>query len=142
MTEAFTGSCFCGAVQIEVAGAPEEMGYCHCQSCRSYSGGPVSTFLLYKAANVRVTSGEEFVGRFMKTTMSDRQFCKRCGGHLMTHHPSLGLTDVRPSVVPGIAFKPSVHLNYAETVWPMPDGLPKLRDFPAQVGGSGEILPE
>jgi hypothetical protein len=35
-----------------------------------------------------------------------------------------------------------VHLNYAETVLPMRDGLTKLKDFPAEIGGSGKILPE
>ncbi|HJS61620.1 MAG TPA: GFA family protein, partial [Pseudolabrys sp.] len=29
-----------------------------------------------------------------------------------------------------------------ETVLPMKDGLPKLRDFPAAAGGSGETMPE
>ena len=33
------GSCFCGAVKLEVIGSPEAMGYCHCSSCRSWSGG-------------------------------------------------------------------------------------------------------
>jgi len=27
-------------------------------------------------------------------------------------------------------------------VLPMKDGLPKLKDFPAELGGSGEQLPE
>jgi hypothetical protein len=42
------GECFCGAVQIEVSGEPEGMGYCHCQSCRSWSGGPVNAFTLWR----------------------------------------------------------------------------------------------
>jgi hypothetical protein len=25
------GRCFCGAIAIEVTGAPEAMGYCHCR---------------------------------------------------------------------------------------------------------------
>ena len=29
------GHCFCGAVEIEVNGAPEAMGYCHCNACGS-----------------------------------------------------------------------------------------------------------
>jgi len=29
------GRCFCGAVEVEVTGQPEAMGYCHCGSCRS-----------------------------------------------------------------------------------------------------------
>jgi hypothetical protein len=33
-----------------------------------------------------------------------------------------------------------VHLNYAEAVMPVKDGVVKLRDFPAQVGGSGEVM--
>ena len=41
-----------------------------------------------------------------------------------------------------MALKPVVHLNYAETVLPMKDGLPKLKDFPVETGGSGELLPE
>jgi hypothetical protein len=41
-----------------------------------------------------------------------------------------------------VAFAPAVHLNYAEAVLPMKDGLPKLRDFPAAAGGSGETVPE
>ena len=137
-----TGSCFCGAVGIEVTGAPLEMGYCHCSSCRSYSGGPMSAFILWKSEKVRVTRGAESLGRFNKTGMSDRQFCKECGGHMMTRHPSLGVTDVRAGVISGIAFAPVVHLNYAETVLPIKDGIAKLRDFPAQVGGSGEVLPD
>lgn len=133
MTEIHKGTCFCGAVEIEVKGAPDEMGYCHCSSCRSYSGAPVSAYLLWRAENVRVVRGADLLGRFQKTELSDRQFCKRCGGHIMTRHPALGLTDVRPPVIPSIAFKPSLHLHYAETVLPMNDGLPKLPGFPAGV---------
>jgi hypothetical protein len=46
-------------------------------------------------------------------------------------------------VLPTLAFKPTAHLNYEETVLPMKDGLPKLKDFPAApIGGSGETLTE
>ena len=104
------------------------MGYCHCRSCRSYSGDPVNAYsILWKAENVRVTKGKMFLVEFKKTEMSDRQFCTRCGGHIMTHHPTFGLTDVRAAVLPAIVFKPVVHLT---TVLPMKDGLPKLKDFP------------
>ncbi|TIT80354.1 MAG: hypothetical protein E5W56_10400 [Mesorhizobium sp.] len=58
------GGCFCGAVEIEVHGSAEAMGYCHCSSCRSWSA------------------------------------------------------------------------------LPMKDGLPKLKDFPAELGGSGVSVPE
>jgi len=60
----------------------------------------------------------------------------------MTNHPQLGLVDVYAATLPTLAFKPGVHVNYAETVLPMQDGLPKLKDFPAELGGSGETLAE
>lgn len=136
------GSCFCGAVKIEVAGEPEGMGYCHCKSCRSWSGGPINTFTLWKPENVRVTAGEDHVATFNKTPASDRKYCSLCGGHLMTGHPGLGLIDVFAPTVPTIAFKPGVHINYAETVLPMKDGLPKFKDFPGAFGGSDQLMPE
>jgi hypothetical protein len=139
---AHEGMCFCGAVKIEADGSPEAMGYCHCRSCRSWSGGPVNAFTLWKPEAVRVTSGEDLVATFQKTERSLRQYCSKCGGHLMTSHPSLGLVDVYAATLPALAFVPSVHINYAETVLPMKDGLRKLKDFPAEFGGSGEFVEE
>ncbi len=94
------GECFCGAVKVEVSGEPEGMGYCHCRSCRSWSGGPVNAFTLWKPDAVRITAGAEHVGMYQKTPVSQRQYCKLCGGHLMTHHPPLGLVEVFAATLP------------------------------------------
>lgn len=139
---AHIGSCFCGAVKVEVTGSPVAMGYCHCNSCRSWSAAPVNAFSLWKPEDVRVTSGAEHVATFQKTKMSKRQYCKKCGGHLMNSHPPIGLVDVYAATIPTLKFVPSVHVNYSETVLPMRDGLPKLKDFPAELGGSGVAVPE
>jgi hypothetical protein len=136
------GSCFCGAVELEVTGSPVAMGYCHCSSCRSWSGAPVNAFTLWKPEAVKVTSGTEHVATYQKTKLSQRQSCNKCGGHLMTNHPPLGLVDVYAATIPTLTFIPGVHVNYAETVLPMRDGLPKLKDFPAELGGSGEAIAE
>ena len=108
------GKCFCGAVALEVTGAPEAMGYCHCSSCRSWSGGPVNAFSLWKPENVRVTSGAEHVATFQKTALSQRQYCTKCGGHLMTNHPPLGLMDVFAATLPTMTFTPGVHVRSEE----------------------------
>ena len=138
----YKGECFCGAVQIDAVGQPEAMGYCHCRSCRSWSGGPVNAFTLWKPENVTVTSGAEHVATYQKTPLSQRQYCSKCGGHLMTNHPPLGLLDVFAATLPTLPFAAVVHVNYAETVLPMKDGLPKQKDFPKEFGGSGELLKE
>jgi hypothetical protein len=142
MAEKHKGQCFCGAVEIEVTGAPEGMGYCHCDSCRSWSAGPVNAFTLYKNENVKVTKGEQNIGHYRKTERSDRQFCKTCGGHVMTCHPHWGLMDVYAATTPSVPFRPGVHVNYASTVLVMKDGLPKMRDFPSELGGTGQTMAE
>jgi len=91
---------------------------------------------------VRITAGAEHIGTFRKTPGSERQYCTKCGGHLMTNHPGIGLVDVYAATLPTLKFILTVHINYAETVLPMRDGLPKLKDFPAAFGGSGEQVPE
>jgi hypothetical protein len=142
MTTTYAGRCFCGEVRIEVTGEPEGMGYCHCNSCRTWSGGPVNAFTLWKPEAVTVTAGADQIATFHKTSLSLRQYCTRCGGHLMTLHPTLGVTDVFASTIPSLDFVPGLHLNYIETVLPMRDGLPKMKDFPSEFGGSGELVDE
>jgi len=141
MADTHTGSCYCGAIEIETSGEPLDMGYCHCANCRKYSGAPLAAFTLWKADQVRIGKGAGSLGKFKSSDISVRQYCKHCGSHLIVDHPALGLTDIRAPLA-GLTFKPTVHLNYDETVLPIKDGLPKLKDFPASIGGSGQTLPE
>ena len=142
MADQHKGKCFCGEVAIEVTGAPEGMGYCHCESCRSWSGGPVNAFSLWKPDAVKVTKGQGSLATYAKTPGSERKFCTKCGGHVMTNHPGLGLVDVFAATIPTLAFVPGLHVNYAETVLRMTDGLPKMKDFPKEFGGSGDVVAE
>lgn len=142
MSASYSGACFCGAVEVEVSGEPEAMGYCHCRSCRSWGASPVNAFILWKPEQVRVTKGADQIGTYNKTETSHREFCQVCGGHVMTRHPTFGLVDVFSATIPDFPFKPQLHVNYVETVLPIRDGLPKLRDFPAELGGSGEVVAE
>lgn len=138
----YKGSCFCGAVQLTVTGEPAAMGYCHCESCRHWSAGPVNAFTLWKPESVQITQGADNVGTYNKTPRSYRKWCKTCGGHIFTEHPTMGLTDVYAAVIPGFPFKPGVHVNYQEAVLRIHDGITKLKDFPAEMGGSGEHVAE
>ena len=142
MSDSYSGECFCGAIGVRATGKPEVMGYCHCRSCRSWSGGPVNAFTIWKPENVQVTKGKENLATYHKTDVSHRQFCRLCGGHLMTVHPPLGVIDVFSATLPDLPFAPALHVNYQETVLPMKDGLPKFKDFPAAFGGSDEMMKE
>src|SRR3979411_1790078 len=102
----YKGSCFCGTVQFTVSGAPAAMGYCHCESCRSWSAGPVNAFTLWQPDAVKVTRGAERIGSYNKPPTSHRKWCENCGGHLYTVHPGLGLVDVYAASIPGLPFQP------------------------------------
>jgi hypothetical protein len=136
----YTGRCFCGAVELVAAGTPEGMGFCHCASCRSWGAAPVNAFTLWKPDRVTVIRGD--VATYRKTDASHRQFCARCGGHVMTTHPRFALIDIYAAILPALRFAPQLHVHYHEAVLRLRDGLPKFRDLPTEMGGSGDTLPE
>lgn len=148
-TNQYQASCFCGEVQITLHGAPEAMAYCHCDSCRRWSAGPVSAFTLWKPEHVEITQGKAHLEGFSgnpgsdhQQVVSNRQWCKSCGGHVFTDHPLMGVIDVPAALIRGLHFVPGFHVHYQETVMPMADGLPRFRDLPAEAGGSGEMIGE
>jgi len=82
------------------------------------------------------------IGVYHRTENSHRKWCKTCGGHLLTEHPGAGLIDVYAATIPGLEFKPGLHVHYQESVLRIHDGLPKMKDMPKEMGGSGATLPE
>ena len=138
----YEGQCMCGTVKITVTGDPEAAGYCHCANCRRWSAAPINAFTLWKPEAVEVTQGEDQIGEYNENEQTYRQWCKACGGHVMGRHPQWGLIDVFAATIPDFPYTPGVHVNYESTVMRIKDGLPKLKDFPEELGGSGEAVPE
>jgi hypothetical protein len=136
----YRGSCFCGAVQLTVRGEPAGMGYCHCESCRRWSAAPVNAFTLWKPEAVQITQGADNIGTYNKTPLSFRKWCKTCGGHILNAHPGMGLVDVYAAVMPDFPYRAGVHVHYQEMQLHITDGLPKLKDLPAEMGGSGVVM--
>src|SRR2546428_8484800 len=106
--KSYRGGCFCGAVEVTVTGAPKAMGYCHCTSCREWSAAPVNAFSLWAPETVKVTKGADELGEFHRSATSHRKFCKKCGGHVLTDHPTFKLIDVYAAVIPDFPFQPAI----------------------------------
>lgn len=138
----YSGTCFCGAVEVQATGAPFVMGYCHCKDCRAWSAAPINAFTLWLPEAVKVSKGEEHLGSYSRNGDSHRKFCKQCGGNVISDHPGHNFTDVYAAILPTLAFEPALHVNYESSVLRVADGLPKLKDFPEEMGGSGQTLPE
>jgi hypothetical protein len=141
-TQTYRSGCACGAVELEISGDPAVQAFCHCDSCRSWLAAPIHAAALWPAQNVKVVKGADQLGVYKRTDASHRQFCKSCGSAVLVGHPGMGMTDVPAGSVVGLAYAPTVHVNYGEKVMSVRDGLPKFKDFPKEFGGSGEMLPE
>ena len=54
----------------------------------------------------------------------------------------MGLTDVYAASIPEFPYRPGIHVHYQETVLRIKDGLPKMKDVPKEMGGSGVSVAE
>jgi hypothetical protein len=77
MSERIEGGCRCGAVRFEATGAPIDVAWCHCESCRKHSGAPVSVFVAIPHDAYKVTKGE--ITKFNSSPGRWRGFCARSG---------------------------------------------------------------
>ncbi len=50
--------------------------------------------------------------------------------------------DVYAATIPDFPYQAGVHVNYQETKLRIEDGLPKLKDVPKELGGSGIAIAE
>jgi hypothetical protein len=80
----YSGSCYCGAVSYQVNECqPHKAVYCHCESCRRAHAAPLYHVVYVKAADIRVTQGDDKLNNFTKpgsTVM--RSFCAVCGSRM------------------------------------------------------------
>ena len=72
-----TGHCLCGGVTFEADLKSEDIGACHCATCRGWSGGP---FVEVEATAVRFTKGEPKI--YDSSEWAERLFCPDCGTHI------------------------------------------------------------
>jgi len=139
----YKGSCMCGAVKVEVEGEPIIMAVCHCKLCRAWSASPVTGASLWAPDKVKITHGQDNIASYAHVKGHDRTWCTKCGGHVLTDHSTTyHAIDVYASILEDFNYEPAVHVNYESSILPMKDGLPKFKDFPKDMGGSGDLLDE
>ncbi|KAK8095795.1 uncharacterized protein PG998_002427 [Apiospora kogelbergensis] len=95
-------SCLCGAIRINVTGAPLSTYLCHCRACQKACGVVFSSNAAYQADHVQITfpKGDDpssVLRTFEDDKSSDsgtvilRTFCAVCGSRLTTQR--LGSPD-------------------------------------------------
>lgn len=129
------GACLCGATAFRLDGALYSVRYCHCASCRKFSGTSPAAWAMADATKLTVTSSRAPIGRF-NSGSGIRCFCSECGSPTWFEsldYPNivgipLGALDDSGGVIP----KPEMHLwVQSKPKWcAILDELPQYRQGP------------
>ena len=72
-------SCLCGNVKITAVEINPKFTVCHCDSCRTWGGGPFFAVQCGKNINIE---GNKKITMYESSPWASRGFCSVCGTHL------------------------------------------------------------
>jgi hypothetical protein len=81
MSERLPGGCLCGAVRFTAAPEKPEMGVCHCEMCRRWTGGAFMVVSCGTSRDVDIED-ETALGVYKSSGHGERVFCSKCGSTL------------------------------------------------------------
>mmetsp|Transcript_17308 Transcript_17308/g.28948 ORF Transcript_17308/g.28948 Transcript_17308/m.28948 type:complete len:143 (+) Transcript_17308:54-482(+) len=129
--------CLCKGVAYEVTGAPAMTATCHCESCRSYGGGPASV-AVFPPDKISYSKGEDNLIKWEAAAMPGkfRLTCKTCGGWVQNVLPPNNMQIIplgNLKAVSGPILRPSMHIWVGDRGdLPAPeDDLPKHEGWPS-----------
>jgi len=96
------GQCLCGGVKVEVKEAKDELGVCHCGSCRSWGAGP---FLGLDCGTTAEFNGEGNINVYDSSDWAERGFCNKCGSNLFYRFKANKQTIVSSEIFKGLDLK-------------------------------------
>ncbi|QDG77287.1 GFA family protein [Labrenzia sp. PHM005] len=79
MSERLSGRCLCGKVRFSAVPEKDDMGVCHCEMCRKWTGG---TYMAVDCGSSVEFDGSESLGIYKSSGYGERLFCKECGSSL------------------------------------------------------------
>jgi len=128
------GSCLCGSVRYQIAGALGLAEHCHCSMCRKAHGAAFSSNALVATANLTIVAGAELVSQFESSPNRRKCFCSKCGSQLFIRRldkpeytvVTLGTIDGEPGVRP----ERHVFVGSSASWFSISDGLPQYKVYP------------
>lgn len=144
--DTYNGGCTCGKITFKVYGEPLVQFYCHCNDCSQYHSTHYVEVLVYPdkpdvEQHIKLTDGQEYLKSFEKDGQA-RYFCGECGTAVFNKKESARTLGTFPVLLKGFKFQPTMHLYCSQSKAYMKgitDGLPKFKDLPTELGGTGEF---
>ncbi|TDQ81369.1 hypothetical protein A8950_2437 [Dongia mobilis] len=130
MSEGFlTGRCACGAFRycFDPTGAVTD--YCHCETCRRWSGAPVTAWAQVPRDRFEILAGT--TKTFRSSPAAERHFCPECGSPVyMSGGDTIGI--MLGTVDDASGLSPTAHgFETARLAWlHIEDGLPRWPKAP------------
>lgn len=100
-----TGHCACGALRYRFDPTGAVVDYCHCETCRRWSGAPVTAWAQVKPAQFEITAG--VAKSYQSSSRGIRHFCADCGSPVYMSDSGgetigimLGTVDDASSLIP------------------------------------------
>lgn len=87
VTDAYHGSCLCGAIEFEADAFTENIAHCHCSMCRKFHGAAYATIAGVTREHFRWLRGEDLLRSYTAENGTTRSFCGRCGSSLVFSSP-------------------------------------------------------
>jgi hypothetical protein len=129
------GSCLCGEIAFEIAGAPQRAMNCHCTRCQRGRSAAHATNLMYKVDQFRWTRGESLVREYKipEARFHTAAFCSRCGSKVPRISAERGMVIVPAGSLdtdPGM--QPAGHIFVADKApwFEITDSLPQYAQMP------------
>ena len=101
------GSCYCGAVQYEVADEFEYAANCHCSDCRRVTGSAFKPFAGIAREKLRIVAGSDRTMVYGDAAANHDVHCGVCGSFMFSMlnqgtrlHVALGTLVDEPSIRP------------------------------------------
>jgi hypothetical protein len=93
------GSCLCGKITYSASTVGPDITKCHCKICQKTSGSAYGDYTTAPIDGFKWTSGEALLTKYESSPGNFRNFCKVCGTHMPTGHPSMGIYFIQPGTL-------------------------------------------
>jgi len=84
----FSGGCLCGSVRYRIDRKFLNAMHCYCSMCRKAHGTALSTHVMAKPSQVLWDRGRNDLIAYESSRQAYREFCPKCGTHILVHGQS------------------------------------------------------
>ena len=136
----FTGGCLCGSITYKIERRHLNAMHCYCSMCRKAHGTAFSTHVVCRPDQLHWEAGRELLTAYESSPQAYREFCPRCGTHLLVHgqtgDSSLAIPAGTLDGDPPLTILGHMYTSEVVSWYKITDGLPQHVQWPPGLGRS------